>query len=88
MPEPTRENRLVVVSNRLPVIVTPQEGGEWKVEPGAGGLITALAPVLRNRGGLWIGWPGIVQEQSMGLSEVLKQVQRDAGYDLEPVLQI
>jgi len=25
MPEQIRENRLVVVSNRLPVIVTPQE---------------------------------------------------------------
>ena len=86
MSQQTRENRLVVVSNRLPVIVTPQEDGEWKAEPGAGGLITALAPVLRNRGGLWIGWPGIGAEQARGLSKVLHQVQRDAGYELEPVL--
>jgi trehalose 6-phosphate synthase/phosphatase len=86
MLEQTKNNRLVVVSNRLPVVVTPQETGQWSAAPGAGGLITALAPVLRDRGGLWIGWPGIVEEKSTGLHRVLNQVQRDAGYELEPVL--
>ncbi len=28
------------------------------MKEGSGGLVTALAPVLRNRGGVWIGWPG------------------------------
>lgn len=25
----------------------------------AGGLVTAVAPVVINGGGLWVGWPGI-----------------------------
>jgi trehalose-6-phosphate synthase len=29
---------------------------------GSGGLITALAPVLRSRDVVWIGWPGVSQE--------------------------
>ena len=78
--------RLVVVSNRLPVIVNQSEDGEWQVEPGAGGLITAMAPVLRDRGGLWIGWPGIVEEKAAGLPKVLRQVKREVGFDLRPVL--
>ena len=51
--------QLVVVSNRLPVVLTPGDAGDWYVQPGAGGLVSALAPVLRNRGGTWIGWPGV-----------------------------
>ena len=49
--------RLVVVSNRLPATLK-KEGDTWTVKGGAGGLITALAPVLKNRGGVWIGWSG------------------------------
>ena len=51
-------SRLVVVSNRLPFTLHPAPGGRWKAVPGSGGLVTALLPVLRNRGGVWIGWPG------------------------------
>jgi trehalose 6-phosphate synthase/phosphatase len=52
--------RLVIVSNRLPVVVSKEE--DWTIAPGTGGLITALAPVLRRFQGLWIGWPGCGQE--------------------------
>lgn len=47
--------RLVVVANRLPV---HRAGGSkhWEISPG--GLVTALEPVLRSRGGAWVGWPG------------------------------
>src|SRR3954451_2458370 len=46
---------LVVVSNRLPVrLETDENGSRWC--PSAGGLVTALTPVLRRRGGVWIGW--------------------------------
>ena len=50
--------RLVVVSNRLPYVLDKQAGGGWALKPGSGGLVTALLPVLRDRGGTWIGWPG------------------------------
>lgn len=51
--------RLIVVSNRLPFAFQRDEaGGEWRATPAAGGLVTALPPVLRHRGGIWIGWTG------------------------------
>ncbi len=48
----------MVASNRLPFTVqrTPK-GLERK--PSAGGLVSALEPVLRKRGGTWVGWPGL-----------------------------
>jgi trehalose 6-phosphate synthase/phosphatase len=53
--------RLIVVSNRLPLTVRRVAGG-WRAEQSAGGLATALAPVLTRFRGLWIGWPGEAPE--------------------------
>jgi trehalose 6-phosphate synthase len=47
---PTRRP-LVVIANRLPVGRTAQG---W--EASAGGLVTALRPVIEETGGAWIGW--------------------------------
>ena len=51
---------LVVVANRLPVDLRVGDDGEehWQASPG--GLVTALAPTLRDRQGAWVGWPGVV----------------------------
>jgi trehalose 6-phosphate synthase/phosphatase len=75
--------RLVVVSNRLPIVLGKDDGG-WTIQPGAGGLVTALAPVLRDRGGLWIGWPGTTNPAA--LSAIRQAEQADVGYRLEPVM--
>ena len=77
--------RLVVVSNRLPVVLEPTTEG-WGLRSGSGGLVSALAPVLSHRGGLWIGWPGIPLEKGGGWEEVLAAGFRERGYDLAPVL--
>ncbi len=74
--------RLVVVSNRLPVVLSKREG-EWDAQAASGGLITALAPVLRNRGGTWIGWPGTSEIDE--IRHALDEASGDAGYSLEPV---
>jgi trehalose 6-phosphate synthase len=52
----------VVVANRLPVDMDTLPDGttEWRASPG--GLVTALAPMLRARGGAWVGWPGVADE--------------------------
>ena len=50
-------SRLIVVSNRLPVALE-REGDSWNVKRTAGGLATAMDPILRRAGGLWIGWSG------------------------------
>ncbi len=74
--------RLVVVSNRLPVVLS-KRAGDWDAQAASGGLITALAPVLRNRGGTWIGWPGTSEIDE--IREALDEASGDAGYSLEPV---
>jgi len=57
-PTPARGTAgLVVVSNRLPVRLEDVGGKrEWRASPG--GLVSALTPVLRGRGGVWVGWSG------------------------------
>jgi len=79
-------HRLIVVSNRLPVALTGSEEDGWQLKPGSGGLVTALAPVLSHRGGLWIGWPGQAVEPGGAWEEVLHEGFREQGYDLAPVL--
>ena len=76
---------LVIVSNRLPFAVSRAEDGSWRVEPGSGGLVTALRPVLRNRGGRWIGWSGATVEELPDASEVFSDSIRRFGYALVPV---
>jgi trehalose 6-phosphate synthase/phosphatase len=51
-------NRLIIVSNRLPIIVERRRG-KLLFEPSVGGLVTALKTFYKSRHGLWIGWPGI-----------------------------
>jgi trehalose 6-phosphate synthase len=78
-----RHSRLLVVSNRLPYAFRRARGG-WRAEPGSGGLITALLPVLRNRGGTWIGWPG-APGRAADFSRALAAAGAEAGYRLAPV---
>lgn len=75
--------RLVVVSNRLPAALS-REDGQWRVNAGSGGLVTALAPVLRNRGGMWIGWAGAAEEDA-DVEGLLSDFSAEAGYDLRTV---
>lgn len=76
------EKRLVVVSNRLPIAVSEEEGA-WRIAPGAGGLVTALAPVIRRNQGLWIGWPGCGEEAPLG--QLFETFGREQGYQLQAV---
>jgi trehalose 6-phosphate synthase len=71
--------RLLVVSNRLPIVITKEDDG-WKILPGAGGLITALDPILKENKSLWIGWPGIGEEAPV--QELLDKFGTEQGYKL------
>jgi alpha,alpha-trehalose-phosphate synthase [UDP-forming] len=77
-------SRLVVVSNRLPFAFHRADGGAWVAEPGNGGLVTALMPVLRDRGGTWVGWTGAAGSPR-ALGRALAKAGSDAGYDLVAV---
>ena len=59
--------RLIVVSNRLPFTLKLTEEG-YVEQPSAGGLATAMEPILNERGGTWVGWPGEVE--GIGCDEV------------------
>nr|APD15513.1 trehalose-6-phosphate synthase [Ostrinia furnacalis] len=51
---------MIVVSNRLPFILKRNEKtGDLERKASAGGLVTAVAPVVIRGGGIWVGWPGI-----------------------------
>jgi trehalose 6-phosphate synthase/phosphatase len=69
---------IVVVSNRLPFTFTQTDAGIVR-SPSAGGLVSALEPVLRKRGGTWIGWPGTDLPESDLLAT------EGEGYDIAPV---
>ncbi|HWN68491.1 MAG TPA: trehalose-6-phosphate synthase, partial [Haliangium sp.] len=55
-------SRVLIVSNRLPVTVKRTDGG-FQVEMSAGGLATGLRGVHEQSGGLWIGWPGVGDDE-------------------------
>ena len=79
--------RLIVVANRLPVTVR-RVGSSWRAVGNPGGLVSALAPVMREMTGLWIGWPGDAPvENDTGYEAALSRWLRDhhgVGVDLPP----
>lgn len=74
--------RLVVVSNRLPIVVS-KEHGEWRIRPGAGGLVTALTPVMSANQGVWVGWPG--SDDEAPIDRLFAGFLADQGYALAAV---
>src|SRR5580693_4182406 len=52
------QHQFVVVASRLPVDRTEGPDGEAEWRPSPGGLVSALEPVMRESGGVWIGWSG------------------------------
>ncbi|MDP8217828.1 MAG: trehalose-6-phosphate synthase [Candidatus Theseobacter exili] len=75
--------RLVVVSNRLPVTIDKNDKNEWEILPGAGGLTTALSPVMEQNQGLWIGWPGPVRGERV--QTLVETFSKKHTYNLQAV---
>src|SRR5687768_15052792 len=79
-PERAAGGRLLVVSNRLPLTLRAQ-AGRLRVDRSAGGLATALGPVLKRTNGVWLGWPGDTPEAPDPRRErLLAQWGRRYGY--------
>jgi len=54
---------LIVVSNRLPFVLKYNDAkGCLERKSSAGGLVTAVAPVVVDCKGIWVGWPGVYLE--------------------------
>lgn len=76
--------RTLFVSNRLPIVAEKGDTG-WKSHISSGGLVTALAPVLRRFGGMWIGWTGTSELQGRDLRSLMTEFTRREGYRVAPV---
>jgi len=69
-------NRLMIVSNRLPVGIKRIGLDQHEFSPSCGGLVTGLKGLAHNEVTfLWYGWPGTTfsQEQCLPLKEVLME---------------
>ncbi|MCD6099749.1 MAG: bifunctional alpha,alpha-trehalose-phosphate synthase (UDP-forming)/trehalose-phosphatase, partial [Candidatus Marinimicrobia bacterium] len=55
----SKVSMVVVVSNRLPVVISYKRD-KLEIKPSPGGLVTGLNSVRKSRGTLWIGWPGLL----------------------------
>ncbi|MFW6599325.1 alpha,alpha-trehalose-phosphate synthase (UDP-forming) [Propionibacteriaceae bacterium Y2011] len=62
MPTKPIKSSFVVVANRLAAdrMVLPDGSSDWRTSPG--GLVSALAPVMRKNQGAWVGWHGAADE--------------------------
>lgn len=75
--------RLVLISNRLPFSIEQDNNNQLTITQSSGGLVSAITPVMRKRGGLWIGWPGVSKD--INLDKFLVDWRNNAGYDVRPV---
>ena len=77
------QSRLVVVSNRIPVSLRRQNGN-LVAEPAAGGLVSALEPLLEAHGGIWIGNAGT--EDSSEVQQKLHAATEGRNFRYVPVI--
>jgi trehalose 6-phosphate synthase/phosphatase len=75
--------RLVVVSNRIPISFRRQNG-RLVAEPTAGGLVTALEPVLQQHGGMWVGNAGT--EDVLEVKQRLEAATKNRNFRYVPVV--
>ena len=82
--EKHNQTRLIIISNRLPFVIE-KDGEKLTLKPGSGGLTTALAPVLRNRGGIWVGWSGTFGMDEKEIENLCKKDAKKQGFLFSPV---
>ena len=72
---PPPDQRLIVVSNRLPVTIEKDEDGSYSFKESCGGLATGMSGVKREFEMVWYGWPGIEipLEEGPKISQALRE---------------
>ena len=80
-----KTSRLIVVSNRLPVVVKKNIKEKYTLNQSSGGLITAMKPVLKKYSGIWIGWAGNYIEENISVKEMLEEETKDKNYKFRSV---
>ncbi|KAK5012961.1 alpha,alpha-trehalose-phosphate synthase-like protein subunit [Cryomyces antarcticus] len=81
--DPSKEGRLLLVSNRLPITIKRSEEGHYDFSMSSGGLVSGLSGLSKSTTFQWYGWPGLeVPEQEIGdLKAKLKE-----DYNAVPVM--
>ncbi|MBM7844457.1 alpha,alpha-trehalose-phosphate synthase (UDP-forming) [Herpetosiphon giganteus] len=77
-------NRLMIVSNRLPITIAEQPNGTPMLKPASGGLVTALDPILRQARGTWIGWSG-TNDADQTVDQLLEDATNSIGYHMHAI---
>ncbi len=82
----TPNHDLMIVSNRLPLSFENGPDG-LRAKQSSGGLVTALEPLLREHGGIWVGAAGTDQdpEARRQVREQLDTLSREHSYRYEPI---
>ncbi len=76
----TARQRLLVVSNRLP-LTAKRVSGRWRGERSSGGLVAAMAPLMEQNDGLWLGWPGdTLPGEPQGRESLMREWETEHGY--------
>jgi trehalose 6-phosphate synthase/phosphatase len=68
--------KLIIVSNRLPVKLQEKEG-ELSYKTSEGGLATGLGSIYKKDNNLWIGWPGMVVEDTDKQHQIEQELQQE-----------
>ena len=58
-------NRLLIISNRLPVNINIKKD-ELNIQASVGGLATGLKSFYKSYDSIWVGWPGISTNKIKG----------------------
>jgi trehalose 6-phosphate synthase/phosphatase len=74
--------KLVLVSNRIPITFTTEDG-KLKGVPSSGGLVSALEPLLKDHGGIWVGSGGT--EDSPEIRRILEEASGSSPYEFSPI---
>jgi len=79
----SQKHEFIIVSNRLPVNVT-KENGVLEFHPSTGGLATAMSSVGQGQDKVWMGWPGIASDD-LTVADKRIITHRLRKYDCVPV---
>jgi len=65
--------RLLIVSNRLPLTIQERKG-DLHIEPSAGGLATGLSSWYKSCNSIWIGWAGIGRKKIKDETDIVARL--------------
>jgi trehalose 6-phosphate synthase/phosphatase len=71
--------RLLIVSNRLPITIQERKG-ELHVEPSVGGLATGLSSWYKSSDSIWVGWAGIGRKKIKKEKDIMAKLRSENYY--------